>query len=348
MNDIILGIESSCDETAAAVVRGGREILSDVIASSADMHEVFGGVVPEIASRQHLLYIMPVIEKALRDAAVTAKDITAIAVTHGPGLIGSLLTGVSAAKALSYAWEKPLIPVHHLASHVAANYLEDAELKPPFIALIVSGAHSHIVKVHDYVRYEILARTRDDAPGEAFDKIARELGLGYRGGAKLDAAAEHGDDTAFSLPRTSFEDSYDFSFSGLKTAALNQLNKDRQKHGADYVATEKYIADFSAVFRAAVVGTLLDHTEAVLRENRVERFAVAGGVSANKLLRGEAASMCDRLGIKLTIPRLRLCTDNAAMVASQGYYNYVGGLRGGLDLNAYSQLNLDDYLLQMC
>lgn len=336
MSKYILGIESSCDETAASVVRDGRFVLSDIIRSSAEIHKKYGGVVPEIASREHVNAIVPVIAEALDASGISCSDITAVAVTAGPGLVGSLLVGVSAAKALAFVWDKPLVPVHHLAGHIAANYLAYPELEPPFMALVVSGAHSHIVRVRTYTDYEILARTRDDAPGEAFDKIAREIGLGYPGGPKIDKLSPEGDASKLKLPRTHFEDSFDFSFSGLKTAVLNELNRANMEAHKKGAAREDILSnkDIAASFQENVCAVLIEHLEKLAEREKMDKVVLAGGVSANSLLRRKAEEMCRLHGFKLYIPPLKYCTDNAAMIASQGYFEYMHGNRAKATLNA--------------
>ncbi len=313
---LILGIESSCDETAASVVKNGTEVLSYVIASSASIHRQFGGVVPEIASRQHVQYILPVINQALADAGIDLSDIDAIAVTQGPGLIGSLLVGVTAAKTLAFCANKPLLAIHHLAGHIAANYLTENAIKPPYLALIVSGAHSHIVEVVDYTHFRILARTRDDAPGEAFDKIAREMGIGYPGGPIVDQLAKNGNENYLALPHTKFSESFDYSFSGIKTATLNHLNKLRMQ------GQTIPIEDICASFQKAVCDTLLEHFFQALQATGYQKAVIAGGVSANSYLRTHAVQECQKLGYELSIPPLAFCTDNAAMIAAQGYHAY--------------------------
>jgi N6-L-threonylcarbamoyladenine synthase len=343
MSKLILGIESSCDETAAAVVADGRTIRSNVIASQVDFHRRFGGVVPENASRLHVEAIVPVIRQALAEADVRLADLAAIAVTYGPGLVGALLVGLSAAKGLALAAGKPLIGIHHLEGHIAANYLADPSLEPPFICLVVSGAHSHLVRVDSYTTCSTLARTRDDAAGEAFDKIARAVGLGYPGGPLLDRAAAGGRSDAFKLPRTDFADSLDFSFSGVKTAALNQLARlqqqaEREGHGSWQMLVP--LADFAASFQQALVDVLVDHTFRALADSGLDRLALAGGVAANSLLRSQMAARAAASGVRLSQPPLALCTDNAAMVASAGYYAWQAGRQDDLSLNAVPYLEL--------
>lgn len=339
---LVLGIESSCDETAAAVVADGRVILSNIIASQADFHRQFGGVVPEIASRMHLEAILPVIDQALQTAGVGLPDIQVIAATQGPGLVGALLVGLTAAKGLSLATGLPLVGVHHIAGHMAAGYLADPDLEPPFICLVASGAHSHLVLVEDYERFQILARTRDDAAGEAFDKFARALGLGYPGGPLLDRAARQGRADAIVLPRTDFADSLDFSFSGLKTAALNQLHRVQQQAEHQGKSWQELVplSDFAASFQQAVVDTLVDHTLKALRRYPVGRLAIAGGVAANSCLRRNLAEQAEKINVRTTCPPLVLCTDNAAMIAAAGYYAFRAGRRDDLSINAMPSLEL--------
>ncbi len=333
----ILGIESSCDETAASVVKNGREILSNVISSQIDIHTLYGGVVPEIASRKHMERINPVIRQALSDAGMTLSEMTAIAVTYGPGLVGALLVGVAEAKAIAFATQKPLVGVHHIEGHICANYLENPDLKPPFGALVVSGGHTHLVRVLDYGRYEVLGRTRDDAAGEAFDKVARAIGLGYPGGPKIDRAAQKGDPEAIEFPRARVSGSeYDFSFSGLKSAVLNYLNACRMK--GEEIITE----NVAAAFQKAVVDVLTDHAARAIEEFGFETFVLAGGVASNTALRAAMEQKCDELGVRLYRPSPVLCTDNAAMIASAGYYSYIANELAGSDLNANPSLKLGE------
>ncbi len=344
MPDLILGIESSCDETAAAVVADGRIILSNVIASQADFHQQFGGVVPEIASRMHVEAILPVIDQALTEAGIELSALSAIAVTKGPGLVGALLVGLSAAKGLALMTGKPLVGVHHIQGHMAANYLADPDLEPPFLCLVASGAHSHLVLVEDYQHNRILARTRDDAAGEAFDKIARAVGLGYPGGPLIDKAAEGGRTDAFRLPQTDFTDSLDFSFSGLKTAALNQLTRFRQqaeKLGQNWEDVLP-LRDFAATYQQAIVDVLVDHTFKALEQHHLKRLTLAGGVAANRCLRRCMAERAAQEGVKMTCPPLILCTDNAAMIASAGFFAFRAGQRDDLSLNAEASLELNE------
>lgn len=342
-DDYILGIETSCDETAAAVVQNGREIISNVVASQIDIHALYGGVVPEIASREHIKAIVPVTTSALREAGIGADDLSAVAVTHGPGLIGALLVGVSFAKALAASASLPLVPIHHLEGHIASCYLADRTLEPPFLCLVVSGGHAHLVAVRDYTNFEVLGRTRDDAPGEAFDKVARVLGLGYPGGPLIDRAAQGADDHAFELPVSRFEDSFDFSFSGLKTAAIQQyerFEREAKKKACDWTELCR-LEDFAATFQAAVVRALTSHLEAACLEGGFDTVALAGGVSANSSLRNAVDKLGETHGLKVVVPDLSLCTDNAAMIASAGYYAFRDGRRADPTLNAYSILELD-------
>ncbi len=338
----VLGIESSCDETAAAVVKNGRQILSNVIASQADLHRSYGGVVPELASRVHLETIIPVIDSALREAGLQLAEIDLIAATNGPGLVGALLVGLTAAKGLALAAQKPLVGVQHLAGHIAANYLSDPELEPPFLCLVVSGAHSHIVQVNAYTDFKVLARTRDDAAGEAFDKVARSIGLGYPGGPLLDKAAREGNPEAVDLPRTTMAGSFDFSFSGVKTAALNQLNRLQQQASQQGGSWQDQVslADFAASFQRAVVDVLVDHTFAALAATGQKRLVIAGGVAANSCLRQQMADRSAKEGVRLSFPPLILCTDNAAMIAAAGYYAHKAGRTDDLSLNAVPYLEL--------
>lgn len=336
MQDVlILAIESSCDETAAAVVKNGREVLSNVIFSQIDLHTIYGGVVPEIASRKHIEKINQVIEEALKKAEVTLDDITAIAVTYGPGLVGALLVGVSAAKAISFATGKPLIGVHHIEGHISANFIENKDLKPPFICLVVSGGHSHLVLVKNYGEYEIIGRTRDDAAGEAFDKVARAIGLGYPGGPKIDRVSKEGNPDAVHFPRAKVgENEYDFSFSGLKSAVLNYINSCRMK------GEEICQADIAASFQKAVIEVLVEHAMHAVKEYDCPKFAIAGGVASNSGLRAAFEKECKASGIEFYYPSPVYCTDNAAMIGTAGYYEYIKGVRSGMDLNAVPNLKL--------
>lgn len=335
MKDVlILGIESSCDETACSVVKNGRVILSDVIASQADFHEQYGGVVPELASRMHVDSIYPTIKKALSDAKVKLNDIDAIAVTYGPGLVGALLVGLSAAKGLSSASGIPLVGVHHLKGHIAANYLCFPELEPPFLCLLVSGGNTMIVKVSSYTDIEILGRTRDDAAGEAIDKIARVIGLGYPGGPKMDKAGQGGNSDAYSFPKTHMKETLDFSFSGLKTYALNLINQSKQK------GETLDITDFAASYQSAIADMLLKNTMLAMEQTGIGTICLAGGVSANSFLRKAFDDEAGKRGLTLYYPDLKLCTDNGAMIASAGFFEYINGTRHGLDLNAKPSLEL--------
>lgn len=334
---LILAIESSCDETAAAVVKNGREVLSNIISSQIALHTLYGGVVPEIASRKHIEKINQVIEEALKQAEVTLDDIDAIGVTYGPGLVGALLVGVAEAKAISYAAKKPLIGVHHIEGHISANYIENKDLEPPFACLVVSGGHTHLVVVEDYGKYKILGRTRDDAAGEAFDKVARAIGLGYPGGPKIDKLSKEGNPEAISFPRAHIAESvYDFSFSGLKSAVLNYLNAARMK-GEEVVA-----ADVAASFQKAVTDVLVEHAMMAVKEYGFDKLAIAGGVASNSTLRKEMEAACERKHVKFYHPSPILCTDNAAMIGAAAYYEYLAGTRSGWDLNAVPNLKLGE------
>ena len=334
---LILAIESSCDETAAAVVKNGREVLSNIISSQIALHTLYGGVVPEIASRKHIEKINQVIEEALSQANVTLDDIDAIGVTYGPGLVGALLVGVAEAKAISYAAKKPLIGVHHIEGHISANYIENKDLEPPFACLVVSGGHTHLVVVEDYGTYRILGRTRDDAAGEAFDKVARAIGLGYPGGPKIDKISKEGNPDAISFPRAHIAESvYDFSFSGLKSAVLNYLN------GAKMKGEEINVADVAASFQKAVTDVLVEHAMMAVKEYGFDKLAIAGGVASNSTLRKEMALACEKNHVKFYHPSPILCTDNAAMIGAAAYYEYLAGTRHGLDLNAIPNLKLGE------
>ena len=331
---LILGIESSCDETAASVVRDGREVLSNVIASQIDIHKKFGGVVPEVASRKHLEIINTVIDQALEEADVTIDMIDAVAVTYAPGLVGALLVGVSAAKALSFASGKPLIGVHHIRGHICANFIAHKELEPPFVCLVASGGHSHIIHVKDYTEFEILGQTRDDAAGEAFDKVARVLGLGYPGGPKIDKCAKEGNSEAYSFKKTSFgEDNFDFSFSGIKTGVINLLHNLEQK-GESYK-----MEDVAASFQKNVCDVLSDNLIAATKKVNCKKIAIAGGVAANSLLRQTVEAK--KGDMEFYYPPLVLCTDNAAMIACSGYYEYLNGNTKDMSLNAVPYLGID-------
>ncbi len=334
---LILGIESSCDETAAAVVEDGRRVLSNVIASQVEEHRKYGGVVPEIASRRHAEAISGVVRQALSDAGVTLADIDGIAVTYAPGLIGALLVGVSFAKGLALATGKPLIPVHHLRSHIAANYLAHPDLKPPFLCLVVSGGHSHIVQVEDYTKFQVIGRTRDDAAGECYDKAARAMGMPYPGGVALDKLAHEGDPTAYPLPRPRVEGSeYDFSFSGLNTAVINRLHNAQQK------GEEVNKADLCASFQHTVTELLVGNTIKAATHLNADTIVLAGGVSANSGLRAGMEKACKERGYGLYAPPLSLCGDNGAMVAAQGYYELLAGHTAGMELNAIASLPITE------
>ena len=334
---LILAIESSCDETAAAVVKNGREVLSNVINTQIAIHTEYGGVVPEIASRKHIENINPVIRKALEDAGVTLDDIDAIGVTYGPGLVGALLVGVAEAKAIAFAKNKPLVGVHHIEGHISANYVENKELEPPFVALVVSGGHTHLVKVNDYGEYEIVGRTRDDAAGEAFDKVARAIGLGYPGGPKIDKLAKEGNPDAIEFPRAHVDDApYDFSFSGIKSAVLNYINS------ANMQGKEINRADVAASFQKAVVDALVSRAVRLAKECGKDKLAIAGGVASNSALRAAIQEECTKNNISFYSPSPVLCTDNAAMIGAAAYYEYIKGIRHGYDLNAIPNLKLGE------
>lgn len=334
---LILAIESSCDETAAAVVKNGREVLSNIISSQIDLHTLYGGVVPEIASRKHIEKSNQVIEEALKEAGVTLSDITAIGVTYGPGLVGALLVGVAEAKAIAYAAKLPLVGVHHIEGHISANYIENKELKPPFVCLVVSGGHTHLVIVKDYGEYEIIGKTRDDAAGEAFDKVARAIGLGYPGGPKVDKLAREGNPHAIEFPRAHIEGApYDFSFSGVKSAVLNHLNSCQMK------GEEINKADVAASFQASVIEALVSRAIRAAKEYGFDRLAVAGGVASNSALREALQSACEREELQFYHPSPIYCTDNAAMIGVAAYYEYKKGTRHGWDLNAVPNLKLGE------
>ena len=331
----ILSIESSCDETAVAVVRDGRTVLSDCISSQVDIHKIYGGVVPEIASRKHIEAIYPLADQALAQAGVSRADIDAVAVTYAPGLIGAVLVGVNFAKAAAFALGKPLIPVHHIRGHIAANYLTHPELEPPFLCLVVSGGHTMLVDVQDYTKMTILGGTRDDAAGECFDKIARVLGMPYPGGAALDRMSQGADGSKYPLPRAKVDGNpLDLSFSGLKTAAINLIHNAQQK------GEEVDVPSLCASVSAAVSEALVSRTELALAQTGRKTLAVAGGVAANSRIRAEVTALARRLGVRLCLPELRFCGDNAAMIGAQGYYEYLAGNTADMTLNAYATKSL--------
>ena len=332
---LILAIESSCDETAAAVVKNGREVLSNVISSQIELHKLFGGVVPEIASRKHIEKINEVIEQALEDAKVTLDDLDAIGVTYGPGLVGALLVGVAEAKAISYAKGLPLVGVHHIEGHISANYIENKELEPPFLCMVVSGGHTHLVLVKDYGKYEIVGRTRDDAAGEAFDKVARAIGLGYPGGPKIDKLSKEGNPKAIAFPKAHIEGApMDFSFSGIKSAVLNYIN------GCKMKGETINEADIAASFQNAVIEVLVEKTLTAAKQLGMKQVCLAGGVASNSSLRTAMKAACEKEGLKFSYPSPILCTDNAAMIGAAAYYEYQAGTRHGLDLNAVPNLKI--------
>ena len=332
----ILAIESSCDETAAAVVEDGRRVISSVIASQVKEHILYGGVVPEIASRRHAEAISGVVGEALDRAEMNVGDVDAIAVTYAPGLIGALLVGVNFAKGLAFSANKPLVPVHHLRSHIAANYITHPDLEPPFLALVVSGGHSHIIEVRDYTKYHVIGRTRDDAAGECFDKAARTLGYEYPGGKFIDAAAKLGDPNAYKLPKPKIPNSeFDFSFSGLKTAVINTV------HNAEQKGEQLRREDMAASFQKTVADTLVERTMAAAKMLGSKKLAIAGGVSANSGVRGAFEKACADRGVNLYMPELKYCGDNAAMIACQGYYDFLAGKRADESLNGIATLSLD-------
>ena len=337
MKDIkILAIESSCDETAAAVVLNGREVLSNIIASQISIHEKFGGVVPEVASRKHVEAISAVVTEALDEANLTLEDIDAIGVTYGPGLVGALLVGLQYAKGLAFATKKPLIGVNHIEGHISANFIEHKELEPPFVNLVVSGGHTYIVYMEDYGKFEIMGETRDDAAGEAYDKIARAIGLGYPGGPKIDKLSKEGNPDAIKFPRANFHDgkTLDFSFSGLKSSVLNYLNVSQMK------GQEINKADVAASFQKAVVGFLVDNAMKACKIKQVNKIAVAGGVASNTCLRDTLISEGKKRGIEVLFPEFILCTDNAAMIGSAAYFEYINGRVSNLNINAVPNLKL--------
>lgn len=332
----ILGIESSCDETAAAVVEDGRKVLSNAVATQIEEHKLYGGVVPEIASRRHAEAICGVVDKALKDADCTVNDIDAIAVTYAPGLIGALLVGMNYAKGLSFATGKPLVPVHHLRSHIASNYITHADLKPPFFCLVVSGGHTHMIEVKSYTDFKVIGRTRDDAAGEALDKAARAMGLPYPGGLNLDKLAKNGDNSKYKFPHPKVDGCpYDFSFSGLKTSVINTIHNAKQK------GEEIDIENLGASFMSAVVDCLVKNVEKACDDLGYDKIVIAGGVSANSVLRRRMKESCDKNNRQLFVPELKYCGDNAAMVGSQGYYEALSGNFADLDLNATATLPID-------
>lgn len=333
-NITILAIESSCDETAAAVVVNGREVKSNIISSQIELHKLYGGVVPEIASRKHVEKINQVVEEALSEAELTLDEINAIAVTYGPGLVGALLVGVAQAKAIAFAKKIPLIGVHHIEGHISANYIEHPELKPPFMSLVVSGGHTHLIKVMDYGKYEIIGYTRDDAAGEAFDKVARVIGLGYPGGPKIDKLAPSGNENAIQFPKAKLDTPYDFSFSGVKSAVLNYVN------GCEMKQIEYNQGDIAASFQKAVVEVLVEKSIKATQDSGMEKLVMAGGVSCNSALRKAMKDACMDNNIELFYPNPILCTDNAAMIGAAGYYEYLAGTRHNWDLNAVPNLKI--------
>lgn len=333
----ILGIESSCDETAASVAVDGRDIRSNVVSSQIEEHKLYGGVVPEIASRRHCENVLGVVRQALRDAEVTLEQIDAIAVTYAPGLIGALLVGVSFAKGLAMATGKPLVPVHHISGHIAANYIAHPSLEPPYLCLVASGGHSHIIEVRSHTEFQVIGRTRDDAAGECFDKCARVLGFPYPGGMHIDRAAREGDPEGYALPRPTVAGSaYDMSFSGLKTAVINLAHNARQK------GESLRSADLAASVQHRIAGMLTEKTMAAARDLGYRAIAAAGGVCANTGVRQALTEACDKAGYTLYMPPLSLCGDNGAMIACQGYFNYLAGMRGGPELNAIATLSIED------
>jgi len=333
----ILAIESSCDETSAAIVVNGRDVLSNIISSQINIHEKFGGVVPEVASRKHIEVISAVVKTALDEAEIKLEDIDAIGVTYGPGLVGALLVGLQYAKGLSYALKKPLIGVNHIEGHICANFIEHKDLKPPFVCLVVSGGHTFIVYMKDYGEFEVLGQTRDDAAGEAFDKVARAIGLGYPGGPKIDKISKEGNENAIKFPKAKFDgDTLDFSFSGVKSSVLNYLNKMKMKN------IEINTADVAASFQKAVVDVLVYNAIKACKMKKVKRIAIAGGVASNLFLRKTLIYECEKEGIEVLFPAPILCTDNAAMIGSAAYYEFIKGRTASLDLNAVPNLKLGE------
>ncbi|SHF25413.1 tRNA (adenosine(37)-N6)-threonylcarbamoyltransferase complex transferase subunit TsaD [Caloramator proteoclasticus] len=336
---IVIGIESSCDETSCAIVKNGREVLSNIISSQIDIHKKFGGVVPEVASRKHVEVISNVVKEAIEKANISFEDIDLIAATYGPGLVGALLVGLSYAKGLALSLNKPFVGVNHIEGHIAANYIAHKELEPPYLCLIVSGGHTHLVLVKDYTEFEVLGRTRDDAAGEAYDKVARALGLGYPGGPLIDALAKEGDEYAVDFPKAYLEDeSFDFSFSGLKSAVLNYLNK------MQMTGKEIKREDVAASFQRSVVEILTEKAILAAKKYKMNTICLAGGVAANSKLRDTLEKECKKEGINFYYPPISLCTDNAAMIASAGYFNYKAGLVSNLGLNAYPSLKIGQRL----
>ena len=334
-DEYILGIESSCDETSAAVVKDGREVLSNIIASQIETHKKYGGVVPEVASRMHIEVVNGVVLEALEEAGVTLNDIDAIGVTYGPGLVGALLVGLQYAKGLSYSLKKPLVGVNHIEGHICANYIEHKDLKPPFVSLVVSGGHTFIVHVKDYGKYDVIGQTRDDAAGEAYDKVARALGLGYPGGPKIDKLAKEGNENAIEFPKANFhDDTLDFSFSGVKSAVLNYLNKCKMQN------IEVNKADVAASFQKAVIEVLKQNVLKTCRKKEIKKIAIAGGVASNSALRESLIKAAEKEGIEVLFPSQVLCTDNAAMIGSAAYFNFINGSEAKLDINAKPNLKL--------
>lgn len=332
---LILSIESSCDETSAAVVKDGREVLSNIIASQIETHKKYGGVVPEVASRMHIEVVNGVVLEALEEAGVTLNDVDAIGVTYGPGLVGALLVGLQYAKGLSYSLKKPLVGVNHIEGHICANYIEHKDLKPPFVSLVVSGGHTFIVHVKDYGKYDVIGQTRDDAAGEAYDKVARALGLGYPGGPKIDKLAKEGNENAIEFPKANFhDDTLDFSFSGVKSAVLNYLNKCKMQN------IEVNKADVAASFQKAVIEVLKQNVLKTCRKKEIKKIAIAGGVASNSALRESLIKAAEKEGIEVLFPSQVLCTDNAAMIGSAAYFNFINGSEAKLDINAKPNLKL--------
>ena len=332
---LILAIESSCDETSAAVIKDGRYVLSNIISSQIDTHKQYGGVVPEVASRMHIEVINKVVLDALEEANVKLEEIDAIGVTYGPGLVGALLVGLQYAKGLSYSLKKPLIPVNHIEGHICANYIEHKDLKPPVVSLVVSGGHTFIVHVKDYGVYDVIGQTRDDAAGEAYDKVARALGLGYPGGPKIDKLSKEGNENAIEFPRANFHDeTLDFSFSGVKSAVLNYLNKCKMQN------IEVNKADVAASFQKAVIDVLKQNVMKTCRQRNINKIAIAGGVASNSSLRESLIKEASKEGIEVLFPSKILCTDNAAMIGSAAYFNFVNGIKAELDINAKPNLKL--------